>query len=137
MCLIRLRFWHLRSDCDGGVRLHRATYLGCGKLDNFIFYTLAAGGFDIYAVGHGGDEKRIPLTAIAVGLTFGFGLLSSVIDCGFYLGFNENYFKNLPIYYARGAIFYAVHISTNLVVFPTLFPFLSKKLDRIKQILHL
>lgn len=109
--------------------------VGSWIISYFIHWPLVALIFML--LGRAGVKKRIPLTAIAVGLTFGFGLLSSVIDCGFYLGFNENYFKNLPIYYARGAIFYAVHIFTNLVVFPTLFPFLSKNLDRIKQILHL
>lgn len=79
-----------------------------------------------------GIKSRLVLTATAVGMTVLFGVLSSVIDSAFYLGINENYFKNLIIYYARGSVFYIVQIATNAAVFPTLFPFLAEKLKTIR-----
>ncbi len=80
-----------------------------------------------------GVKGRLPITLTAVGMTFMFGVISSVIDCAFYLGINGNYFKNLPLFYIRGAVFYIVQIATNAALFPTLFLFLSKKLEQIKS----
>ncbi len=79
-----------------------------------------------------GVKSRIILTAVALGMTVLFGVLSSVVDSAFYLGINENYFKNLLIYYARGLVFCVVQILTNAAVFPTLFLFLVKKLELIR-----
>lgn len=78
-----------------------------------------------------GVKSRLWLTLLAVGMTFMFGVISSVIDCAFYLGINENYFINLPIYYARGVVFYIVQIATNAALFPTVFLFLAKKLSQV------
>lgn len=79
-----------------------------------------------------GVKNRWLLTAVAVGMTVFFGILSSVVDSAFYFGINENYFANLGIYYLRGVVFYAVQIACNAALFPTLFLFLSKKLTIIK-----
>ncbi len=76
--------------------------------------------------------SRLWLTLCAVGLTLLFGVLSSSIDSAFYLGINENYLQNLLLYYARGIVFYLVQIVTNGVLFPTVFNFLSKKLELVK-----
>lgn len=78
-----------------------------------------------------GVKGRLPITLVAVGMTFIFGLLTSIIDCAFYLGINENYFVNLPIYYVRGVVFYVVQIATNAALFSTLFLFLVKKLSQV------
>ena len=80
-----------------------------------------------------GVRGRLPLTAVALGMTLIFGILSSVIDSAFYLGINENYLANLVIFYARGAVFYAAQLAINAVLFPTLFPILVKKLGQIKS----
>ena len=79
-----------------------------------------------------GIKNRLYLTLIALGLTVCFGVLSSIIDAAFYLGINENYFKNLLLYYLRGIAFYIAQLVTNAAVFPTLFPYLSRKLEIIK-----
>lgn len=79
-----------------------------------------------------GIKNRLILTAVALGLTITFGILSSIIDSAFYLGINENYLKNFCLYYLRGLIFYLVQLACNAALFPTLFPFLSVKLDKIK-----
>lgn len=78
-------------------------------------------------------QSRLHLTLIALGLTLFFGILSSVVDTAYYLGINENYFKNLVIYYVRGIVFYLVQLATNAALFSTVFPFLSKKLREISH----
>ena len=79
-----------------------------------------------------GIKNRLVFTVTAVVMTLLFGVISSMIDSAFYLGINENYFKNLVIFYARGSVFYIVQIVTNAAVFPTVFPFLVKKLSLFK-----
>ena len=83
------------------------------------------------------ETRRLAITLSALGLTMFFGVLSSLVDTAFLLGINENYFANLCIYYARGSVFYLIQLVTNAVVFPTLFPFLPKKLEEIKPTLKL
>lgn len=84
-----------------------------------------------------GVRSRLWLTLTAIGLTILFGALSSVVDTAFYLGVNENYLKNLCLYYVRGVVFYLVQIACNGALFPTLFVFLSTKLERIKAAVNL
>ena len=84
-----------------------------------------------------GVKGRLVLTAVAVGMTVCFGVLSSVIETAFYLGINGSYFKNLLLYYTRGVVFYALQVAINLVVFPTLFLFLSDKLERLGRMYKL
>ena len=79
-----------------------------------------------------GVKSRLWLTVIAVVLTVGFGVISSIIDTAFYLGINKNYLSNLVLYYVRGIVFYIVQIACNAVLFPTLFLFLADKLEKIK-----
>lgn len=80
-----------------------------------------------------GVDRRLPLTAVALGLTIFFGILSTVTDCAFYFGINENYLINLPVYYVRGLPFYVAQLATNLALFPTLFLLLADRLGKIKQ----
>ena len=95
-----------------------------------IYWPLVATVFML--LGRRGVKNRFLLTAVAVGMTVLFGILSSVVDTAILLGVNGNYFKNLALYYARGVIFYAVQIACNAAIFPTLFPFLSERLSVIK-----
>lgn len=80
-----------------------------------------------------GVKNRWLITATAVGLTVLFGVLSSIIDTAFLLGINENYFKNLLLYYVRGFVFYFIQIACNAALFPLLFRFLAEKLRLIKS----
>ena len=73
-------------------------------------------------------KNRWILTAVAVGLTFFFGVLSALVDVGLFSGSFDNFLYRFAIYYARGIIFYAVQIVTNALLFPLLFNFLSDKL---------
>ena len=84
-----------------------------------------------------GIKNRLILTAVALGLTITFGILSSIVDSAFYLGINENYLKNLCLYYLRGIAFYLVQFACNAVVFPTIFPFLAQKLEGLKPTIRL
>ena len=84
-------------------------------------------------LGRRGVSNRWIISAIALLMTVGFGLISAVIDCALYLGINEHYPKNLLIYYLRGIGFYLAQIGCNAVFFPTLFIFLSAKLSQIKD----
>lgn len=78
-----------------------------------------------------GEERRLVFTLIALGMTVGFAVISSIVDCAFYLGINENYLINLPIYFLRGIPFYLAQLACNLVLFPTLFLFFVGKLRQI------
>ena len=84
-----------------------------------------------------GVNNRLVLTAVAVGLTLLFGIISSIIDSAFYLGINENYIKNLCLYYLRGIAFYLVQLACNAALFPTIFIFLARKLEGLKPTLKL
>lgn len=80
-----------------------------------------------------GVRSRLILTAAALLMTAGFGLLSSLIETAIYLGINHNFFKNYMLYYARGLIFYGVQLVCNLAIFSTLFIYLAEKLEIINR----
>ena len=78
-------------------------------------------------------KNRWILTAVAVGMTFLFGVISALVDVGLFSGSYDNFLYRFAIYYARGIIFYAVEIGCNALLFPLLFNFLSDKLIIIKR----
>ena len=96
----------------------------------FIYWPLVA--FVFMLLRKKGVKSRLWLTVIAVVLTVGFGVISSIVDAAFYLGINKNFLSNLVLYYIRGIVFYLVQIACNAVLFPTLFLFLADKLEKIK-----
>ena len=96
----------------------------------FIYWPLVA--FVFMLLRKRGVKSRLLLTTVAVALTVGFGVLSSIVDAAFYLGINKNYLSNVVLYYVRGMVFYIVQIVCNAVLFPTLFLFLSNKFEKIK-----
>ena len=96
----------------------------------FIYWPLVA--FVFMLLRKRGVKSRLLLTTVAVALTVGFGVFSSIVDAAFYLGINKNYLSNVVLYYVRGMVFYIVQIACNAVLFPTLFLFLSNKLEKIK-----
>ena len=96
----------------------------------FIYWPLVA--FVFMLLRKKGVKSRLWLTVIAVALTVGFGVISSIVDAAFYLGINKNFLSNLVLYYIRGIVFYLVQIACNAVLFPTLFLFLADKLEKIK-----
>ena len=95
----------------------------------FIYWPLVA--FVFMLLRKRGVKSRLLLTTVAVALTVGFGVLSSIVDAAFYLGINKNYLSNVVLYYVRGMVFYIVQIACNAVLFPTLFLFLAEKLEKL------
>ena len=77
-------------------------------------------------------ENRWVILAIILGLTVGFGILSSIIDVALYIGINKHYFSNLILYYIRGIGFYLTQICCNAVLFLLVFKPLKDRLIRIK-----
>ncbi len=93
----------------------------------FIYWPLVAVIFML--LGRAKIKNRWILTAVAVALTVFFGILSSLIEVGLFSGSFDNFFFRFSVYYARGIVFYLIQIIGNAVLFPTLFPYLSGKLD--------
>ncbi len=98
----------------------------------FIYWPLLAIAFMI--LGRLSVKNRIVITGAAVVMTFFFGVISSIVDVGLFSGGYDNFLYRFVIYYLRGTVFYTVQIITNLVLFSLLFPFLSEKLQGIKNI---
>ncbi len=71
-------------------------------------------------------------TAIAVGMTFLFGILSSLIEVGLFSGAYDNFLYRFLLYYIRGAGFYIAQIMTNLILFPLFFLPLCRTVEKIK-----
>lgn len=80
-------------------------------------------------------KNRFILTAVAVSMTFIFGILTSLVDIGLFSGSFDNFFYRFGVYYARGIIFYAVHTVSNLLVFLLIFTPLRKLLEKIKRVM--
>lgn len=74
----------------------------------------------------------ILVTSVAVGMTFLFGVLSSLVEVGLFSGAFDNFLFRFAIYYARGVWFYVAQIITNLVAFPLLFVPLTRTVFKIK-----
>ena len=96
----------------------------------FIYWPIVA--FVFMMLRRRGVKGRLWLTLVALAMTVGFGVLSSIIDAAFYLGINKNYLANVLLYYLRGIAFYLAHLACNAVLFPTLFLFMANKLEIIK-----
>lgn len=77
-------------------------------------------------------KNRFAISLIASVLTFLFGVLTSLVDIGLLSGFFDSFFERFFIYYARGAVFYVVHVVSNAIIFFSLFKFLLGKLEKIK-----
>jgi hypothetical protein len=80
-------------------------------------------------------KNRFIITAIAVFATFLFGILTSLVDVGLFSGSFDNFFYRFGVYYARGIVFYAVHIASNLAVFILLFTPMRNLLEKTRKML--
>ena len=78
-----------------------------------------------------GVKGRIIPTAAALVFTLWFGILTSLIDVGLFMGAFDNFFYRFFILYSRGIVFYALQLVSNAVLFPLLFPFLSRLLSKL------
>jgi len=105
---------------------------GSWVISYFLYWPLVS--FVFMILGRLKVKGRIPLTCMALILTFYFGVLSSLVDVGLFSGSFDNFFYRFGIYYARGVVFYAVQLACNAALFPLLFPLLEDRLRRVKSI---
>ena len=97
----------------------------------FIYWPLVA---LVFALLKGARVKsRWILTAAALVLTAFFGVLTSLIDTGLFLGYYDRFFYRFGITYVRGLPFYLTQLVTNAVVFPTLFSPLYSAISRFSR----
>ena len=104
---------------------------GTWVVSYYIYWPLVATVF--WLLSKIGVKNRFVLTGVAVILTFLFGVITSLIDIGLLSGYFDNFWYRFGVYYARGAVFYAVQILCNAALFPLLFKFLAEKLERVKK----
>ena len=79
------------------------------------------------------QAKLFAVTLSAVILTLFFGVLTSLIDVGLLTGSFDNFWHRFAVMYARGIVFFAVHVFSNLIVFLALFNPLKKTLEKLKK----
>ena len=104
---------------------------GTWMVSYFIYWPLLALLFVFF--GKAKVNGRFVITGAVVLSTFLFGILTSLVDIGLFSGSFDRFFYRFGIYYARGVVFYVVHIVSNLVIFLFLFPYLKKFLTGIKD----
>ncbi|MCQ2385261.1 MAG: hypothetical protein MJ078_01095 [Clostridia bacterium] len=97
----------------------------------FLYYPALAACFWLFR--RKGITNRFVLTAFAVLSTVWFGVLSSLIDVGLFMGYTDRFWQRFSVYYLRGVPFYLTQILCNAVLYPLLFPFLSQKMIFIHQ----
>ncbi len=97
----------------------------------FVYWPFVA--FVFWIFGRIKIKNRWIIALFAVLLTFIFGLLSAFIEIGLFSGYFDRFWYRFGIYYLRGVPFYIAQIATNAVLFPLLFPPLSKKLSLLKH----
>ena len=103
--------------------------VGTWVVSYFIYWPLLALCFCL--LGKARIKNRWIITAVAVVMTFLFGIISSFVDLGLFSGYFDNFFARFAVYYARGVVFYALQIGCNAIVFPMLFPTLQGKLSQL------
>ena len=104
--------------------------MGTWFISYFIYWPLLA--FVFFFLGKVKLKNRFAITGTVVFMTFFFGILTSLVDIGLFSGSFESFFYRFGIYYARGIVFYIVHIASNLVIFLLVFPPLRIFLTKIK-----
>ena len=80
-----------------------------------------------------GIKERIIPTVIAVVMTLWFGVLTSAVDVGLFMGRFDNFLYRFGVMYVRGIVFYAIQVGVNLVMFPLLFSYLAGKLKMLSS----
>lgn len=107
--------------------------MGAWFISYLIYWPLLA--FVFFILGRARLGNRFLVTGAITLLTFVFGILTSLVDIGLFSGSFDNFFYRFGIYYARGLLFYAVHIGSNFIIFLLLFVPLRRLLVKIKNTL--
>ena len=105
--------------------------MGTWFVSYLIYWPLLA--FVFFILGRARLGNRFLVTGAITLLTFVFGILTSLVDIGLFSGSFDNFFYRFGIYYARGLVFYAVHIGSNFIIFLLLFVPLERLLVKIKR----
>ena len=82
-------------------------------------------------------KNRFVIGAVAVVMTVLFGVISAFVDIGIFSGSYDDLLYRFAVYYGRGIVFYVVHVVSNALIFPLLFPYCQKKLALIAKNLKL
>ncbi len=101
---------------------------GSWMLSYFIYWPLVA--LIFWLLGATRVKNRFILAGIAVTLTAFFGVLTSAVDVGFFMGKFDGFLYRFSIMYMRGLPFYITQIICNAALFVGVFPFLSRKLKQ-------
>ncbi|MBR2029304.1 MAG: hypothetical protein IJ999_00160 [Clostridia bacterium] len=74
-----------------------------------------------------------PNVTTAVLLTLFFGVLTSLVDVGLFMGAFDNFWQRFGIMYARGIPFFATHVVSNFALFLLCYKPLCKALTKTKK----
>lgn len=80
--------------------------------------------------------KKAPVFAVvaaAVVMTAFFGVLTSLVDVGLFMGRFDDFWARFGIMYARGVAFYATHIISNAAIFIACFAPLRRAAFYVKR----
>ncbi len=100
---------------------------GSWMLSYFIHWPLVALVF--WLLGATRVKNRFCLSGITAALTAFFGVLTSAVDVGFFMGKFDGFAYRFLIMYMRGIPFFATQIICNAVLFLSIFPFMARKLS--------
>ena len=104
---------------------------GSWVISYYIYWPLLALVFAV--LGKASVRGRVIPTAVAVFMTFLFGIITSLVEVGLFSGYFDNFLYRFFIYYSRGAVFYILQIGCNAVVFPLLFQSFSGRLKVLSK----
>ena len=103
---------------------------GTWMISYFIYWPLVAIVF--WLLHRTRVKNRFVFTSVAIVLTVFFGVLTSLVDVGLFMGRFDNFFYRFSIMYTRGVSFYLTQIICNAVLFVSVFPYLTRKLSEIR-----
>lgn len=104
--------------------------MGSWFISYLIYWPLLSAVF--FFLGRRRVRGRFTVAAVAVVLTLFFGVLTSLVDVGLFSGSFDRFFYRFGIYYARGVLFYVLHVASNAVIFLFVFKSLLDVTEKIK-----
>jgi len=99
-------------------------------LSYFIYWPLVA---IVFAIVNKKQKGVIANTVTAVLLTLSFGVLTSLVDIGLFMGAFDNFWYRFGIMYLRGIPFFALHLVSNFALFLLCYRPLCKALAKAKK----
>ena len=96
----------------------------------FIYWPLVAVVFSLVNKKQKGVWANV---TTAVLLTLFFGVLTSLVDVGLFMGKFDNFWQRFGVLYARGIPFFAVHVVSNFALFLLCYMPLCKALAKAKK----